>query len=306
MSPTLKVGLVVQGPLISRGRRGSSIRVAHKDLTPSDIVDFNCINTIAENLSRVGRGIPVANVVWDDEDDRSLNELRQVVGSAEIVLIQDCTQPIPARDGLVPANNKYRQILGVLRGCEVLSEHGCTLVAKVRSDQSIDVARLLAETEILCREGFDMILPYFDRQGPKRISDFYFGGRLEFVAEFCSTFLSSPEKARSVHGDLYCHLEATAQLRAASLTGTRSRARLLRYRGWEGVGIYSRQLFESTSWRGELIESHPEMRFSTEVFGGSGIGRLDFLRSTLWDPLRAVAYRVRNAYRCRLGRSKAR
>lgn len=301
-----QVGLIVQGPLLSRGRRGTSRGVAYGALTPGDVVDFNCIDTIAENLSRVDNGIPVACVVWDDEDERLVHELRQAIGAAQIVSIQDCTRTIPARDGLVPANNKYRQFLGFLRGCETLAERGCTLVAKVRTDQSIDVPRLLTETENLCAEGFDIITPFFDPQSPRSINDFYLGGRLGAISEFCSTYLSSPEKARSVHRDLYCHLEKTAQQRASGLKSERFQHHFLRYRGWEGVGIYSRQIFESTIWRGELLKSHPEMRFAGEVFGGGGIGRLDFLRSVLWEPLRKVAYRTRDAYRRSVLRPKAR
>jgi hypothetical protein len=264
-----QVGLIVQGPLRSRGRRGTSRNVAYDALTPADIVDFNCIDTIGQNLSRVDHGIP-------------------------------------ERDGLVPVNNKYRQILGFLRGCETLAERGCTLVAKVRTDQSIDVPRLLTETENLCGEGFDIITPYFDTQRPRSINDFYLGGQLDAISEFCSTYLSSPEKARSVHRDLYCHLGKTAQQRASRLRSERFQHHFLRYRGWEGVGIYSRQIFESTIWRGELLNSHPEMRFAGEVFGGGGIGRLDFLRSVLWDPLRKVAYRTRDAYRRSVLRPKGR
>jgi hypothetical protein len=205
MSDDIKVGVVIQGPLLSRGRTGATAHIEFFKVTQSDIVDYNCIANISNLFSRYRHEFhDFVCVTWNTENT---SQLESDIGKQAVMSIADTTPFQQAKSSVITGNNKYRQFYSTLKGLERLAKNGCTYAIKIRTDQNLDLSKMKSHLlKVLTDETNTnrILLPGGNMQTPYEIEDFYFGARTQILIDACKVFLDKPELfSDSVHADFF-------------------------------------------------------------------------------------------------------
>lgn len=279
-----RVGVVIQGPLMSRGRTGKTASVPFNRVSTEHIQTFDCVDLVAEQFLQFESQLEIVCVTWRSESAELLGELsRRIPG--RILAIDDTTTALPAKGTVVPGNNKYRQILSTLRGVQWLRQRDCDLVLKVRTDQSVDLLKL---SNLLKADATDpawsLLVPWFNEARPWELGDFFFGGRVCDLEGLLTSYLQLPELASSIHEDLF--LRWGAEIGGGrvppvhQLVDTRFYSRWVQ-RVWTKLSVSHRSILESMMWRGEPFDPTETMRFRGELVGFRTPGRHDFDHANL-------------------------
>jgi hypothetical protein len=186
-----RLGVVLQGPLKSRGRDGKSLG----NPVSSEMVDYDSvqlINWYKDQLDELG--IPTVLSTWEGQDTSSVK--------------MDVIKSLPSELEGEPnaSGSKYYQALSTLRGIQELTNNwDITHVLKIRSDLQLPLDKLIQSTETLMAQDDDRFwVPYFNTQdGPWTLQDFYFGGRATVVEKTLLFYLETPELHSYVHQDFF-------------------------------------------------------------------------------------------------------
>ncbi|MBY6187985.1 hypothetical protein KUV89_15305 [Marinobacter hydrocarbonoclasticus] len=271
----MKTGLIIQGPLLSRGRTGKTVGIPLKQVTEQDVVDFNCVDTITRMVNECeSRYDAIVVATWKTEDPALIEALAQRIGHERILLLEDNTKAIAPRTALVGGNNKYRQFYSMLKGLEALEAQGCELAVKVRTDQYGDYVALADQLEAAVKQGPEKVMiPWLDVRKPMHLVDFYFGGTTAHLKALCKRYFAKPEAYELVHLDLFYHwtwdIPTWALPFYKLLIGKRMNplnSAVIRT-GWDNAfWLSSRQVAQSLVWRGEPFDlPNPErLRFAED------------------------------------------
>ncbi|OOE32071.1 hypothetical protein BZG05_15750 [Salinivibrio kushneri] len=204
----MKTGLIIQGPLISRGRTGKTARISFHDIKESDVVNYNCVSDIIATFDRHREVFGhMVCVTWDTEAPDVIKMLSENLQEGELVLISDKTAPIEKKGSIISGNNKNRQFFSVKEGIKVLKEKGCDAVIKGRTDQLLEYEALKVKLEQGLEEGESKLyIPWFNVTSEKSVNaipDFYIGGSLVDMEHFCNEMLNEEPMFESVHYDIF-------------------------------------------------------------------------------------------------------
>ncbi|TDR57245.1 hypothetical protein DFP85_10160 [Halomonas ventosae] len=252
-----KYGLVIQGPLRSLGRSGSTANIALSNLDSEDVVNFFCIPTVVNYFEKFNNLEKIVCVVWDDEDKKDVELLQNIVGHENIKVIKDRTKPVLTSGGVVPGNNKYRQFYSTLKGLEFLKKEGVSHIIKVRSDQSLDINKLIEDFETVQKIRKDTVMvPRVVKNKADHLADFYFVSEIELFELLLKDFLENKEIFHHVHTDLfYCW--AKRFLGQPYLPYFFSKTDLFKeyvLKAWNfGFCPASKKVYSSIVWRGENL-----------------------------------------------------
>ena len=199
------IGIVIQGPLVSRGRTGVSAQVKRRNVTEEHITDYECLENVErlyEDFEGFGR---MVCMVWADEPEDLVEDLRTRIGPENVFVIEDTTKAIKPKKGVLPGNNKYRQFLSSLKGVELLENGGCPYAIKIRSDQYLDLYKLADDLKTIAslRAHFLMVPRIHVGTSSDHLADFFIGGHTKDLQKCFSAYLSAPELYRSVHTDIF-------------------------------------------------------------------------------------------------------
>lgn len=265
-----RAGIVIQGPLVSTGRTGRTGSIGFRDVTRDDIVSFDCVPLIARLFERYGARHDLICVVWQSDPEERKQALRRALPPGAVHVIADDTRTLPEKGPVIPLNNKYRQIRSSLAGFEILAARGCTRLGKIRSDQEVDIDRLVRDDRAVAQDRA-LLVPRFMPHRPDFVADFYFMGEAGLMQRLFRAYLDKPELFESVHLDLFHRW-------GAELAGTPRWPLWLResrlYSGfirevWARMTPGSRALYEGLVWRGEPIRPDPaEGNVFLEDLGG--------------------------------------
>jgi hypothetical protein len=145
----MKAGLLIQGPIISRGRTGRSLGPGQDQ---SLIVDFDSTEYLlrAHNLgSKYFDAVVI--VLW--EEDAWWIEGSGIPQSDFLVLKEPNWEEFQEIKGSF--KNKYRQYFACMNGLMRLLELDCQVFTKIRSDQSLDLLKLASAVIALYVPSFD-------------------------------------------------------------------------------------------------------------------------------------------------------
>jgi hypothetical protein len=205
----LKKGLVIQGPIISTGRTGKTASIVFGKVKEDHIVNFNCIDNIVKIFNNYQSVFDhIVCVSWENQDPLLINELRNFIPSECLLVIKDTTKKFDPKGSVIPGNNKYRQFLSIYEGSKVLSELGCSYIAKVRSDQYFDL-KLLMDDAIYKLEDEKrsvILVPWMnikDNYSVFEVPDFYFVARVDDMLAFSREYLDLPEITAHIHTDIF-------------------------------------------------------------------------------------------------------
>jgi len=205
----LKKGLIIQGPIISTGRTGKTANITFKDVKEEHVVDFNCIENIAKIFNDYQYLFDhIVCITWENQELSIINELRSLIPDECLIIIKDTTERIDPRGSVIPGNNKYRQFLSIYEGSKILSQLGCKYIAKVRSDQFLDLDLLMndAVTKLANEKRNVILVPWISIKNSYsifEIPDHYFVARTNDMLGFSEEYLSLPEITDHIHTDVF-------------------------------------------------------------------------------------------------------
>lgn len=256
-----KTGLIIQGPLISYGRTGKAISTPLKNLTQSDLVNFNCLENIGNIYKKYSDKLDIVCVVWDSEPPELMAMLLKYIPSNAVVLARDKTPKIKPKSSLIPGNNKYRQFLSSSIGSKWLLERGCDYLIKMRSDQSLNLEALLVDIKKVSvfRDDF-LLVPKLDLLGADNLDDFYFAGKTSLLHQLFTTYAQGKDEFFDlVHLDIFYKWASDFGLKPKYSHILRETKFFDLYidNVWNNLFIPASSLvYESIVWRGEKINEN--------------------------------------------------
>ncbi|MEK7227487.1 MAG: WavE lipopolysaccharide synthesis family protein [Patescibacteria group bacterium] len=191
-----KIGLVIQGPLISIGRTGGKMRQSVEQLQKEGgVIHYDCrenINKIIKEFGYLFDEIVIST--WDNEVKEGEN-----FPGAKLV-----SQPDPGgikQAGHYKDNNKYRQFLSTHLGLVELEKDNIDYAVKTRTDIYLDFGKLLGS---FFKNDTKKIGATVMHPKTFLLHDLYFVAELKKLKDFCEAILSFDrfEFIPSVHREM--------------------------------------------------------------------------------------------------------
>ena len=249
----IKIGVVIQGPVLSEGRTYASLKPKRFDSSAYIKSYFE----VATSL-----GCEAVLSTWQGEPIEKL---------AKIPPKHILQQPYPSYRPLNHlqndyTNNKYKQFTSIKHGVLALQARDCTHVIKVRSDLQINLGELvksLHSKKIEVEQG-KIVTPLMYLKKPNMFYDGYFLALTEDMIDLCTIMLEEKELFASVHQDVFykwaLHTggsKATFKdiYKIYGKTNSMSTAQLnFVCEAWKkSFSVLPKSLWEDQDWRGEKI-----------------------------------------------------
>lgn len=203
-----KIGLVIQGPLLSIGRAGNNLHMSPEELKRTGgVVHFDCRDNIRNIISEFGHLFDKIIVsTWD-------NEVEPGDSWEGATLV---SQPDPGgikQEGHYKDNNKFRQFLSTIKGLEELEKSGMEYAVKARTDQHMDLGLMVSSyfKEVETRDESKAIGATVVHPPSFLLHDLYFVANTGVLKKFCESILAYDrfEFISSVHREMVlkhaCH-----------------------------------------------------------------------------------------------------
>lgn len=185
--------MVIQGPIQSIGR-------TMKDLSPRDHDSSeNCLDLI-RRIHEWG-ATPIL-ITWDNQELKNLSDLN----STDIHKITFPEFPIIRRfKNNYYKNSKYRQFYSTAVGSEILRSKGIESILKIRTDQGIEIEKLLnAVVGIYPSISKGRIFtPLMNSDKPNMFYDFYYYSDTQTMIDFNWAMMLQKELCTNVHYDAF-------------------------------------------------------------------------------------------------------
>jgi len=192
----MKIGIVIQGPLMSVGRTSKTL--SWRELNKSNIVNFNCVDTINGYFKKYSHNYKIVCSTWENEETSIKENLISKVGLENILFNIDRTRPLKkVNDGILPQNNKHRQIYSTLHGLKYLKSKGCEKFIKVRTDQVINIELISRQITLLK----NFFVPMKNNHDLVHMEDIYFAGDTDVSIKMFENYLNTKEMHQNVHYD---------------------------------------------------------------------------------------------------------
>ena len=288
-----KIGLVIQGPLLSIGRAGNNL---HKSpgllIKEGGVVEYDCRQNIQKIIDEFGSLFDEIIVsTWD-------KEVRPTDGWKGAKLIS-----VPDPGGIKQTNsykdnNKFRQFLSTLNGLKELEKSKIDVAVKIRTDQYLDLKLLLDSYHDKVENHPNPMAIGVTIAHPTTflLHDLYFIADLQALKRFCEAILSYArfEFISSVHREMmlkHAYKEYKDKINVSD-------SDYFPMNPPDGVSLGTRKIFDymfrnvyvsldpdvfrGTLWRGEYYEEDHVSRL-VEVRGSVRKYNLPRLFTTDWD-----------------------
>ena len=190
----LKIGVVIQGPILSIGVTGENSELVKFDSSDTVVVQYRN----AQSLD-----CKVVVVTWNGEDTSKLIGIPET----DILKLEDYKHLFRNnfKNQYFSGKNKFRQFYSTLNGIEELGNRGCNFILKIRTDQFLDLNSLITYIktfpDIMAQTS--IFVPFLNPLMPNYVDDFYFCGTQKSMSIFCENFISSKELHQNVHRDIF-------------------------------------------------------------------------------------------------------
>jgi len=270
----MKIGLILQGPIIGGGLTGDTYGQGKTNAPVSKFKPFDATESIKENIRLAKRFDQIVISTWENEPTETLEEFIVDFPNCRIIKNSDPTpnpkqkrKPVPGIPYL-HQSNKVRMFYSTRMALGVLHEAGISYAIKIRTDQTLDLELLYNEFLKFATENRKKIfLPLLREDTPWIASDFYFGARVELLESVCK-FLetSTNEFHENVHIDfffksyfliqgIYEENNLRAYLIDTNTDPISSETDAIIKSSIEEIwSPGSRKLYESIIWRGEKLQ----------------------------------------------------
>lgn len=278
----MRIGLLIQGPLVSTGKTGQTANLPTSALTDRDFRTFDCTSTITEWTKSLSAQEFLVST-WQGEPTSVVKRVSAVLGRENILLnvdpFRNHNTSIYSKERV--AINGKRQLLSTLLGVRALIHRGCTHIIKVRTDQLIKADVLLADFfSAINLHDQCLFTPYFDPRKPWRLSDFFFGADSRILKNQLEFTLSMPSLDPDIHVDLFLRWSQRFLSRRRPATVRQLRTWRLSYMksAWDHFAVAQRETYDGIVWRGAPLQGPTRFRFADELHRGRQPGVRDFIR----------------------------
>jgi hypothetical protein len=272
----VKIGLIVQGPLLSVGKDGSRAHIPKTTLTESGFVEFDCRENIKRVIAEFGHLFEAVVVsTWE-------SELKPGDGweGASIAASPDPGE-VRRRQYVVRSRNKYRQFIGISRGIEELERISAVdYVLRIRTDQYLDLDKLVQNISDQVEKNSvdsDVIFVPFTRPDDFFVHDIYLASATDTMKQFCDSVLDFDmfEFIHCVHREMilkYAYARYKDRIEVPEyayfplwppMGASRDTKRIFSYMFKNIFRSLGAEVFETVIWRGSsLNDTHISAQFS--------------------------------------------
>jgi len=251
---TERVGVVMQGPLLSTGRTLRDVRKR----------DFECTSEIEKMYEQSEMlGIEFVLVTWKREE-------KQLLPNIPTNLIHQIAFPVKNLSFIFRNNwnnnNKYKQYYSTLAGVKELKKKGVTHIIKLRTDSSLNLSatKNFLQNEDYGKSPNKIFVPALNVEKPDLFIDYYFGGTIENVEKFLNVMLYEKELCSNVHFDTFYKYARSAQrlnlwvllkclYRTERVRPNQIRQNIIQKTWQDFLTPGPKKIFENYFWRGEIF-----------------------------------------------------
>jgi hypothetical protein len=268
----LKIGVVIQGPILSIGVTGENSELVKFDSSDTVVLQYKA----AQSLD-----CEVVVVTWNVEDTSKLIGIREI----DILKLEDYKHLFRNnfKNQYFSGKNKFRQFYSTLNGVEELGKRGCNFIVKIRTDQFLDLHNLISfiETFPNIMAQTSIFVPFLNPLMPNYVNDFYFCGTKNSMSIFCENFISSKELHQNVHRDIFYkwvrlrinNLNSPVcipQLYPRTRSFTKKQLFLILSSWRNDFRVLPKAVYESIVWRGSNFGKLEESKMKNLIFSDSG------------------------------------
>jgi hypothetical protein len=252
-----RVGVVIQGPLISEGRTGKSLTNSE---SPS--VKYNCHLDVISNYQLCKKYFN--EVVLSTWESPELDWIRKEIDPSDILVHED--QDKFESSNSASFRNRNKQAFTSLQGLGELRTRSCGRALKIRTDmQFSEIALIQAHKKILSTNAQSIIVPFRAATQDTFLQDFYFAGLTTDLIELLKSTSDKKVIFDSIHEDLFhsrIFFSFTSGLtklvpRRALVYPLRNSSKISSWysnRVWNKyLELFPRAMWESATWRGESL-----------------------------------------------------
>ena len=196
----MKKGLIIQGPMFSPGYGPYEFQ-ADGSFNKSWI-DYNCAKNIQDTIEVAKEYFDhIVIATWRDDDYMNFLTSLGTHERVEIVLLDE-------NERLSDLNRlgvrKYHQIVTLRAGASKLEELGCDVVAKIRTDHSVNLKLLSKQVkQHRGKSRKSLGVPNINLFELDRLTDFYFVGSSDVIRDLCDYYMSHEEFCADTHRDYF-------------------------------------------------------------------------------------------------------
>jgi hypothetical protein len=285
-----RIGVVIQGPVISQGFNGSNwCRRHNKEKIKFE--SFDASSYISDSYLELKKYFDdVILVTWTEQP---IDKLLKVIPKIDILVIdQPVEMLLKIRRKLVGSwnthNSKILQFYSVLHGLLELERRGCTHAFKQRSDQKLQPKKIydFLNKQFKNQDSSNKIyLPLAVSDRPNWAQDFYFAGRLDPLITLSKRIIFGRELYPLVHTDLFYKMYNLNEVKSYDNflqlilqyfpkgkyeSMTYGQQSLIRRVWAKNLGVFPKSIWYGLLWRGEgmpkCLNLHSEQIFEIPRF----------------------------------------
>lgn len=250
-----RIGVVIQGPVISEGYTGSNWCRQHNK-NKIKFESFDASSYILDSYLELKKYFDdVIVVTWNGQP---INKLSEVIPKIDLITIdQPVEKLIKIKKKFVGSwithNSKILQFYAVLHGLLELERRGCTHAFKQRSDQKIHAKKIydfLNKQFKNHNSSNKIFLPLAISDRLNWVQDFYFAGRLELLITLSKRIIFGRELYPLVHIDLFYKMYNLNKVMSKNISFGRTSQYFPKGR-YEKM-TYAQQLIIKTVWISNL------------------------------------------------------
>jgi len=179
-----KLGLLIQGPLLSIGRGAKKYELAQGEI--GEIINYDCTKSIEKNLNNYGDLFEEIIIsTWSDEQlSKGLKKLVSQFNNLKFIQLDKSPHTrLEQRQygNFTWNNNQLLQYDGCYKG--LLEFETSDFIIRIRTDQEVDIKELIEDSlknvDLITVPAIHEAREYF------AMEDFYFSGQLGLLKNFC-------------------------------------------------------------------------------------------------------------------------
>jgi hypothetical protein len=272
----VKIGLIIQGPIISTGLSGSTYALGKFNSKTNNLVTIDTNPYILSNLIEANKLFDqIVVTTWSREHSHISPEVMK----QNTVLCEDPDpEPIIIGNEIkgFPDYNKLNQIRHfflIRQGLKFLKDYGVTHAIKIRTDQKMDIELLYEEFKRFATNNLKKVfVPYYFADDSDRVPDMYLGAEINYFLKisnlmadkqfkfnlsphrdlfYKALFLENYWENRIMYGDFFADKKNKSERKKIIVKFCKDTI------FWSG----SEQLYSSLIWRGSKIEISKREKF---------------------------------------------
>ena len=247
------LGVIIQGPIHSKGR-------TMKDLRPREFDASENINKLFSRINSLGAN-PLL-VTWEDQDLSNLSV--EVMNGYMGIRMPRFSLAFRLRNN-VSGNNKYKQFYSVQKGVQYFEQKGVEYILKIRTDQDFPVEVLLNHIEGMKENeiGERIFTPLLNLDKPNMFYDFYYFSSTKVMLRFHHILMNTKEICSNVHYDVFYRWKKKNEgIKLGDIhliypkypLFTKQQLDLMNTAWLESYGVFPRVCWREMIWRGEAFD----------------------------------------------------